>query len=230
MPLCAANTPACGIFCGALCGLRLPSDGLSRHSWSCQCVPTLEAAHGGDPGSPEPSCGGGFCGAHFGLRSLMDRPSYSGDSGASSLCLDVPIDRTSCGGDSGGIPSLHHASLFAQGSNASGCVVVAFTAPPASLMLVVPLVGASVPFSPNNAPPGSCASTTMHSMTPMPTFPAIWIGPRPTPPGSSGGSLHRLGGLKDSRQGSATCCTGATPSPGTMPRTQVLSDGRKMKN
>ena len=53
------------------------------------------------------------------------------------------------GGGGGGISSLHHAALSTLGSNASGCVVVAFSAPPASSTLVVPSVGASDAFASN---------------------------------------------------------------------------------
>ncbi len=202
---CAANTPAHGICRGALCGPCLPLDGLSGSSSGGALslhlrMPSLGASYGGIPSMPVSFCGGGsFCGAHFGLCSLADEPSYGGDSSASSPCLHVPIDGTSRSGDSSGVLSLHHASLFAWGSNALGCAVVAFTALPASLMLAVPLVGAGVPFMSNDTPPGSCASTTTHSMSPMPAFPAAWTGPRPTPSGLSRGSLHRLGGLKDLR-------------------------------
>jgi len=48
-------------------------------------------------------------------------------------------------------------------------------------MLVVPSVGASAPFASNDAPPGLCASTTMHSTAITPVFLATWTGPRPTP-------------------------------------------------
>ncbi len=198
-PSYAANTPTHSICCGTLCGPCLPSDGLSGSSCGsasslCLCMPSFRASYSGIPSMP-----------------VSFRSGSSGSSG-----LHLPTLGAFHGGSSGGIPSLCHASLFAQGSNASGCVVVAFTALPASSTLAVPSVGASVPFTSNDTPPGSCMSITMHLTTPMPAFPATWTGPRPTPPGSSGGSSHRLGGLKGSRRGSAVHHTGATALPGTM--------------
>src|SRR6266851_6116655 len=47
-PSCAAHTPTRGVFCGTLCGPRLPSNGLSRGGQSCLCTPTVGASCGGD--------------------------------------------------------------------------------------------------------------------------------------------------------------------------------------
>jgi len=69
-----------------------------------------------------------------------------------------------CGDSSGSVLSPLYATLSALGSNASGSVVVAFSAMPMSLMLVVPLVGAGNIFASNNAPPGLCAPMTIQSM------------------------------------------------------------------
>ncbi len=123
-PSYAANTPTHSVCCGTLCGPCLPSDGLSGSSCGsalslCLRMPSFRASYSGIPSMP-----------------VSFRSGSSGSSG-----LHLPTLGAFHGGSSGGIPSLCHASLFAQGSNASGCVVVAFTAPPASSMLVVPLVG-----------------------------------------------------------------------------------------
>jgi hypothetical protein len=111
-----------------------------------------------------------------------------------------------------------------QGSNASGFAVVAPSAPPASLTLAVPSVGAGAPFTSNDAPPGLCASTTAHSTAFAPVFPAAWTGPRPTPSFVQGSS-HKRGNFKASRQVSMARFTEAAPLPGAMPRAQVSSDG-----
>ena len=68
--------------------------------------------------------------------------------------------------------------------------MVAPPAPPASLMLMVPLVEAGVPFASNNMPPGLCTSTTIHLMA-FAVFLAIWIGLRPTHSALSQGSSHK---------------------------------------
>ena len=193
-PSCTANTPTRGISCGALCGLCLPLAGLSCGGDGGASGPHLHlpidgTSHSGDPGLPELSHGGNggvLCGAHFGLHWLTDTPSRGGGGGTSSPHLHVPTLGASCGGipstpgcirdgGSGGIPSPRHASLFAQGSNASGCTVVAFTAPPASLMLAVPSVGAGAPyvFASNDASPGLRASATMRSMGSTHAFSAV---------------------------------------------------------
>jgi hypothetical protein len=111
----------------------------------------------------------------------------------------MPTDGASCGSDPGSrelfcgggssVLSPCHASLSAQGSNASGFAVVAPSAPPASLMLAVPSVGAGAPFTSNDEPSGLCASMTARLTAFAPVFPAVWTGPRPTPPALSGG-LH----------------------------------------
>jgi hypothetical protein len=186
-PSCAANMPACGIFCGALCGPRLPLDGISGGSGGGAssprlCMPSLRASRGGIPSTPVSFRGG----SGSGLHSLWDEPSRGGGGGASSPRLHVPIEGASrgdvldspesfCDGGSGGVPSPRHASLFAQGSNTLGCVAVAFTAPPASSTLGVPSVRASVPFVSNDAPLGSCASMTTRSTTSAPTFSATLL-------------------------------------------------------
>src|SRR5216683_2237066 len=136
-------------------------------------------------------------GAHCGLCLPSDGLSHDGWS-----CLCMPTDGASRGSDpgspklfcggSGSISSLCHALLSAQGSNTSGFGVVAPSAPPASLTLVVPLVGAGVPFTSNDTPPSSCTSTTTCSMAFAPMFPAMWTGLRPTPPALSRG-LHTNG-------------------------------------
>src|SRR6266851_3856185 len=115
----------------------------------------------------------------------MDRPSRGGDGDASSPHLHVPIDRTSRGNDGsgGGSWSSLHSAFFALGSNASGLAVVASTAPLAGSMLVVPWVGAGAAFASDDTLPGSCASTSAHSMGSAPAFPAAWTGPEHTPPG-----------------------------------------------
>ena len=95
-------------------------------------------------------------------------------------------------GGGGSISSLCYTLLSAQGSNTLGLMVVALSALPASLTLAVPLVGAGVLFASNDVPSGLCALTTVHSMAFMPMFPAVWTGPRPTPPASSEG-LHTNG-------------------------------------
>jgi hypothetical protein len=185
-PSCAANTPARSVFHGALCGPRLPLDGISGGSGGGAlslrlCMPSLRASRSGVPSMPMSFRGGSGSGS--GLRSLWDEPSRGGGGGASSPRLHMPIEGASCGdvldspesfcdGGSGSVPSLCHASLFAQGSNASGCAAVAFTAPPASSTLAVPSVRAGVPFVSNDAPLGSCASTTTRSTTSAPAFSA----------------------------------------------------------
>ena len=183
-PSCTANTPAHVVFCGALCGMRLPLDGFSCGSWSCLRIPILGASHGGDPGWPKSSHGSGggiLCSAYFTLHSHLHEPSCGGipsmpmsfrDGGGSNSGLHLPSLGAFHSGSSG-VPSPHHALLFAQGSNTLGCAVVAFIAPPASSMLAVPLVGAGVPFMSNDAPPGSCTLTHAHSLASMPTFSAM---------------------------------------------------------
>ena len=190
MPSCAANMPARGIFHGALCGPHLPSDGSSHGSGGdasspCLHMPSFRASRGGDPGMPKLACGGSvLCGARFGLRSLAHLHSC-GCGGTSSLHLHVPMDGASRGGDpglpgptcggggsGGGSWSLLHSARFSLGSNASGLVVVASTAPLAGLTLVMPLVRTGVAFASSDAPPGSCVSTTMRSVASVPTFSA----------------------------------------------------------
>ncbi len=141
--------PTHSIFCGACCGLHLPSDRLSHSGWSCLHMPTNEASCGSDLGLPKSSCGSGggsFCSASFSLHWLVDKPSCGG-SGTLSPHLYVPIDGTSHGGisdspkffcSSGSSWSSLHSALFALGSNTSGLVMVASTAPLAGSMLVVP--------------------------------------------------------------------------------------------
>ncbi len=180
------------------------------------------------------------CSACYGLHLPLDRLSHGSGGGASSLCLRMPFIGAShgsipsllksfCDSGSSSISSLCHALLSAQGSNASGFVVVASTALPASLMLVVLLVGAGVAFASNDAPPGLCTSIIMCLTAFAPAFLATWAGPRPTPPASSRGPLHKLDGFKASRQGLMVCHTGAVPSPGMMPHVGVLSNSRKGK-
>ena len=210
MPSYAANMPACSVFHGTLCDLCLPLDRLSYSSGGGASslhlhMLSFRASRGGVPSMPVSFCDGS-----------------SGSSG-----LHLPTLGAFHGSGSGSIPSPCHASLFAQGSNASGCAVVAFIALPASSMLAVPLVGAGVPFTSNDTPPGSCMSTTMCLTTPVPAFPAAWTGPRPTPPGSSGGSSHRLGGLKGSRWSLMVHHSEAAPLPGSIPRAVVLGSSRR---
>ena len=133
-PSCAAHMPTCGVFCGAHCGLCLPSDRPSRSGDSSASslrmhMPFLRASCGSNPGLPEHSHGSGsICSAHFGLHSLMDKTSRNGSGGS-------------------GVLSLCDTTLSAQDSNALGSAVVASTALPASSMLAVPSVGAGAGFA-----------------------------------------------------------------------------------
>jgi len=173
--------------------LRTPTVGASRggdgSAWSlCLCMPFLGASHGSS----------GLCGARCGLRShshggILDSPKSfcdgsgsfrggvpstpmsfrDGGCGSCSSGLRRPTVGAFHGSSSGGIPSLRHASLFAQRSNASGCAMVAFTTPPASSTLAVPSVGAGAGFASNDAPPGLCASTCARSLASAPAFSAM---------------------------------------------------------
>ena len=131
-----------------------------------------------------PACSVSY-GACFGLALPLDGLPYSDCSGALSLHPHMPSVRASCSGNPGlpepfhsnggaGILSLLHAMLSAQGSNALGIVVVAFSAPTASLTLVVLLVGAGAVFASNDTPFGSIPTMAMHSTASAPTFPAMW--------------------------------------------------------
>ena len=179
-------------------------------------------------------------GTHCSLCLPLDRLSHSSGGGALSPCLHMPFIRAShssvpslpksfCDGGSSGVSSPHHALLSAQSFNASGFTVVAFTALPASSTLVVLLVGVGVAFTSNDAPSSLCTSIIMCLTAFAPAFLAAWAGPRPTPPASSRGPLHKLDGFKASRQGLMVCHTGAVPSPGMMPHVGVLSNSRKGK-
>jgi hypothetical protein len=115
------------------------------------------------------------CSACCGLHLPADMLSHGNGGGASSLHLCMPLfgasysglpstPRFFCDSGSGSVLSPCYASLSAQGSNALGCAMVAFSAPPARSMLVVSSVVAGIAFMSNNAPPGSSMSTTMHLM------------------------------------------------------------------
>jgi hypothetical protein len=142
-PSCAAHTPARGVFRGAHCGPRLPSDGLSGGSGGsasspCLHVPSLRASRGCVPSAPVSFCdgssggsgllslsnepsqgggsGGGISGARFGPLSLACRPSRSGSNSASSPRLPVPIAGPSCGSD----PSLPESGRGNDGGGVGG--------------------------------------------------------------------------------------------------------------
>ena len=158
----------------------------------------------------------------MGLNSLADRPSCGGGGSALSSHLHVPIDRA-CHGSDLGLPgppcgsgsswNSLHSTHFPLGSNALGLAVVASTALLAGLTLVMPFVETGVVFVSSDTPPGLCTLSGMPLMGSVPTFLAMWTGPRPTHPASSGGSSHKQGNFKTSRQGSTACCTEAVPSP-----------------
>ncbi len=170
---CAANTPTCGVFHGALCGPCLPSEGPSRSGQSCLHTPTIGASHGSI-----------LCGACFGLHLHLHLHSHSGGGGASSPHLHMPsfggshsgiLDspESSCGNSSGGGSwSSLHSMLFALGSNASGLVVVASIAPLAGSTLAMPSVGAGATCTSNNTPPSSRMLTTACLVASVPTFSA----------------------------------------------------------
>ena len=174
------------------------------------------------------------------LMFTLDGSSRSGGGSALSLCLHMPFIRAShssnpgspklsCGGGGCVVSSLRQAMLSALGSNTSGLAAAAFSATPMSLTLAVPSVVAWSTFTSNDAPPSSCTSTGMHLMAFEPAFQAVWTGPRPTPPASSGGSSHKPGGFKPSRWGSAVCRIEVAPLPGAVPCAWVSGNGRRWK-
>jgi len=102
----------------------------------------------------------------------------------------MPSIKASCSGDpglpkpfhgGGSVLSLLHTMLSAQGSNASSFVVVASSAPPASLTLMVLLVGAgAVSFSAviTSCP---CQATLPASLLLLPSV-CMLLPPLPLPP------------------------------------------------
>jgi len=141
---------------------------------------------------------------------------------------------------------LHLAFSCAQGTNALGLVVTAFSALLAGSMLVVLLVGAGAAPVTGNTPPCSCVSVYKGLTSFASVFATVNANPRlsgspglpkgtgkssdgDAPPDFVRSSTCKLGGFKCfGPRSSVVCHSVAAPSPGRFSRTRV-SGGRKDK-